>query len=45
MMHRCYSVSTSSIDENNDNVSRIVAKLTSAAEDLDNFISRFSKID
>ena len=44
MMHKCYSVSRSSIDENNDSISRswiifrhgIVAKLTSAAEDFDN---------
>ena len=40
MMRKCYSVSRSSIDENNEGVSRswiafhhgIVAKLTSAAE-------------
>ena len=39
-MHKCYSVSSSSINENNDSVSRcwivfchgIVVKLTSAAE-------------
>jgi len=35
MMHKCYSASRSSIEENNESVSRswiIVAKLTSAAE-------------